>query len=75
MSETMGKAFGEFKEDMRRINQLLASLEQETRQPRLAMEADVTEDRKTRERTKGAAVQAKYGDICSAKRVQTGPTS
>ena len=46
-------------------------------QPRLAMEADVTADKKTRERTEGAtaAVQAKHGDSCSAKRVQAGRTS
>ena len=41
------------------------------------MEADVTEDKKTRERTEGASavVQAKRGDSCSAKRVQAGPRS
>ena len=41
------------------------------------MEADVTADIKTRERTEGAAAaaQAKHGDNCSAKRVQAGPNS
>ena len=41
------------------------------------MEADVTADRKTRERTKGVAavVQVNHGDSCFAKRVQAGPTS
>ena len=76
MSETMGKALEEcFKEDMRRLNQRLTSLEQDARQPHLAMEADVTADKKTRERTEdaAAAVQAKHGDSC--KRVQAGPTS
>ena len=74
MSETMDKALEEFNEDMRRGNQRLASLEQNARQPRLAIEADVTADKKTRERTEGAnnAVQAKHGDRCSAKRVQAG---
>ena len=62
---------------MRRINQRLASLEQDARQSRLAKEADITPDKKTRERTKGAAtaVQAKHGNSCSAKRVEAGPTS
>ena len=62
--ETMGKAFGEITEDMRRVNQ----------QPRLAMEADVKAAKKTRERTEdaAAAVQAKHGDSCSAQRVQVG---
>ena len=59
-SETMGKAFGEIKEDLRRINQRIASLEQDTRQPRLA---DITADKKAREHTEGfaTAVQAKHG--------------
>ena len=62
---------------MRRADQRLASLEQDARQPCLAMEADVTADKKTCERTEGAAaaVQAKRGDSCCAKRVQAGPTS
>ena len=45
MSETMGKAFEEFKENLRRINQHLTTLEQDARQPRLAMEADVISDK------------------------------
>ena len=54
-----------------------SSLEQDVRQPRLAMKEEVTADRKTRECTEGAAatIQAKHGDNCSAKRVQAGPTS
>ena len=47
MSEMKGKAFGEITEDMIRINQRLASLEQDVRQPRLAMEVDANEDKKT----------------------------
>ena len=72
----MSKAFGNFKEDLRRINQCLASLEQDARQPCFDIEADVTADKKTRERTEGtvAAVQAKHGDSFSAKRVQALPT-
>ena len=75
LSESMGKIFGEFKEDLRRIDQRLASLEQDARQPCLAMEAGVLVAKKTRECTKGAAiaVQAKHGDSCSEKRVQACP--
>ena len=64
-------------EEMRATEHSSASLEQDVRQPHLAMQADVTADKKTRERTEGAAaaVQAKYGDSCSAKRIQAGPTS
>ena len=78
ISETMGKALEEFKEDMRRANQRLANLGQNARHPHLAiMEADVTADKNTRERTEDAAavVQAKHGDSYSAKRVQAGSTS
>ena len=74
----MGKAFGEFKEDLRSVDQRLASLEQDAWQPRLAVEADVLANKKTRERTEGAAtaVQAKHGDCCSAKkRIQVGSKS
>ena len=40
------------------------------------MEVDVPNDKKTRKRTEDtAADQAKHGDICSAKRVDTDPTS
>ena len=47
------------------------------RQPRLAMKVDMPTDTKTPERTEGAAaaVQAKHGDSCSAKRAQAGPTN
>ena len=62
---------------MRATEQRSASLEQDARQPRLAMDADVPADKKTRERTEGAAVavQAKHRNSCSAKRVQASPTS
>ena len=64
MSETLGKALEEITEDMKMINRRLASLEQDARQPRLTMKADVPADKKTRERTEdaAAAVQAKHGD-------------
>ena len=42
-------------EMMRDASQRSASLEQDARQPRLAMEAGVTLDTKTRKRTEGAA--------------------
>ena len=77
LSESMGKAFGEFKEDLRSIDQRLASLQQDARQPRLAMEADVPVDKKTRECTEGAAtaVQVKHGGSCSANRLNSDPKS
>ena len=42
-------------DEMRGTRQRIASLEQDARQPRLAMEADGQADTKTRERTEGAA--------------------
>ena len=63
----MGVALKYIKGDLKSINQLVARLEQDARQPRRAMEADRPADVKTRERTKGAAkvVQAKHGDGCT----------
>ena len=56
--------------------QRLAGLEHYARQPRLAMEADVTSDKKTRKRTEDAAAdRAKHGDSCSTKSVDAGLTS
>ena len=75
--DTLDTKLDELTENLNRANNRLASLEQDTRQPRLlAMEADVPADKKTRECTEGAAfaVQAKHGDSCSAKRIQAGPT-
>ena len=62
---------------MREKKQRVASLEQDARQPRLAMEADVKADKKTCERTEGAAkaVQAMHGDSFSATRVDPDPKS
>ena len=48
VSKTWGEAFREYKEDLKRMDQRLASLEQNDRQPRLAMAADVPAD-KTRD--------------------------
>ena len=71
------RGLDELADEMRATQQRLAGLEQVVRQPRLTMEADVPADKKTRERTEGAAaaVQAKHGDSCPAKRVQAGPMS
>ena len=65
----------ELTEDLRTIGQRVASFEHDARQPRLAMEADVPADTKTRERTEGVAtaVQAMHGNSFSAKRFQDGP--
>ena len=59
----------------RLLEQHLTRLGQDARQPRLAMDAGGPADTKTRERTEGAAtaVQAMYGDSCSATRVDPGP--
>ena len=53
------------------MDQRASSLEQDARQPRLAMVTDEQADAKTRERTEGAAtaVQAMHGVSCSANRV------
>ena len=67
------KKLAELTEKMRGINQRLASLEQDARQPRLAMEVDGPADMKTRERTEDAttAVQAMHGDSFSASWVSS----
>ena len=56
-------------EKPREPRQRLASPEQDARQPRLAMEADVTKGTKTRKRTEGAAVAERVisGDNSSAQ--------
>ena len=77
VSETWGEAFREC-EYLRRMDQRLASLDQNARQPRLAMDANVPADEKTRERTDDAAkaVQAMHNrDSFSAKKVQDDPKS
>ena len=61
--------------DLTSMNQRVASLEQDARQPRLAMEPHGPADTKTRERTEGTAkaVQAMHGDNFSSNGVQAGP--
>ena len=53
------------------MDQRLASLEQDARQPRFAMEADGPANEKIRKRTEGAAkaAQSMHGDGCFANRV------
>ena len=65
----------EIAEAWRNIDQRVTSLEQDARQPRLAMEVDGAANTKTRERTEGAATtaQAMHGDSCSATRIDPGP--
>ena len=62
---------------MRYLEQHPASLEQDARQPRLAMEADGHANTKTRERTEGpaTAVQVMRGDGFSVRRVEPGPNT
>ena len=75
-SDQQNEKSDELAEKMIETGQRSASLEQDARQPRLATEADVTSDKKTRKHTESAAVdQAMNGDGCFAKRVQAGPTS
>ena len=64
----------EISDETRVMDQHVASLEQDARQPRLAMEADGLANTKTRERTEGTAtaVQAMHGDSCTAQKVQDG---
>ena len=75
LSEMRGDILGEFKEDLRCLNQRLAGLEHDARQPRSAMEADGPADNKTRGRTEGVAtaVQVMHGDSCTSQSVQDGP--
>ena len=73
LSEMRGKILREIKENLRRLDQRLADLEHDARQPRSAMEADGPADTKTRERTEGAAtaVQVMHGDSCTTQRFKT----
>ena len=74
--QTTGEKVGKFHDDLSRLfEQLATRLEQDARQPRLAMEADRSANTKTRERTEGAAtaVQTMHGGSVSAYRVDPGP--
>ena len=61
--------------EMRVKDQREASLEQDARQPRLAMKADGPADTKTRECPEGAAtaVQEIHGNSCSVNRIDPDP--
>ena len=65
----MKSHFDEFTKKTRETRQRSVSLEQDARQPRLAMEADLTSNKK---RTEGvaAAFKAKHGFNCSVERTQ-----
>ena len=69
------KKLGVMVDVLRGIDQRASSVEQDARQPRLAMMADGQADTKTRERTEGAAtaVQAMHGDSCSANWIDPDP--
>ena len=78
MDDRLNKQLDEISEEMKKMDQHVTRLEHAARQPRLAMEADVTADTtKTRDRTEGAAiaVQAMRGDCFSARQVEPGPTT
>ena len=64
----------ELADEMRATEQRFAGLEQDARQPRLAMEADVPSDTQTHKRMWDAvASQAKHGDSCSASQADPDP--
>ena len=79
MSEALDKSFHELKKNLdmmpettdrmlKATNQRSAGLEQDARQPRLTLEADVTSDKKTRKRTEDAAAdRVMSGDSSSAQ--------
>ena len=74
--EEQQKMLDKFMDGVTRFfHQHAASLVQDARQPRLAIEADGPANTKTRERKEGAltAVQAMHGDSCTAQRVRDGP--
>ena len=64
LSEMKAEILRELKEDLRSMDQRLASLEHGAGQPHLVMKADRQADKKNRERTEGVAqaVQAMHGD-------------
>ena len=55
LTEMRGEILREFREELRSMDQHLAGLEQDARQPRLAIGADGLLDTNARERTEGAA--------------------
>ena len=73
--DQMNRKLKEVTDEKRSMDQHETSLEQDARQPRLAMEGDGRANTKTCERTEGAATaeQAMRGDNVSARRVEPGP--
>ena len=73
--DQMNRKLKETMDEKRSMDQHETSLEQDARQPRLAMEGDGCANTKTCERTEGAATaeQAMRGDNFSARRVEPGP--
>ena len=63
----------EISDETRIMEQHAASLEQDARQPRLAMEADGPANTKTRKRTESAATAVQAMRSFSARRVEPGP--
>ena len=86
-SGALDKSFGELEKNLDRMSEitdrmltmtdhLLADLELDAQQSRLATDADVPTDKKIRKGAEDAAAdQAKHGDSCYAKRVHADPTS
>ena len=71
----MDRRLEKLAEKMRTTDQFLVSLEQNARQPHLALEAHGPADRKTLECTEGVAKagQVMHGDSCSTNRVNPDP--
>ena len=86
LDKALDKSFDELKKNLdimsettekmlRATEKRLAVLEHDARRPRLTTETDVPTVKKTRKHAQDAAAdQAKHGDRCSAKRLDTGPT-
>ena len=58
---------------MRATKQRLAGLEQEARQSRLATEADVTSDKKTRNRMEGVAADRAISEDSLSAQIESRP--
>ena len=63
--EMLGNILDDMEEEALNTNQLHAGLQHQAHQPRLAMKADVQEDKKTRESTEDFAQDGILGDISS----------
>ena len=63
--EMLGNILDDMEEEALNTNQRHAGLQHQAHQPRLAMKADVQEDKKTRESTEDFAQDGILGDISS----------